>query len=184
MLKKDKTRFISYELGLLTIKAALSTRNKNYPVYESSVKADQRKEAKKIIRKTLTDLEKKYKEIPSTNEHIQYIADTAEDLTNKIGKYLYNGRFRIGIAQKLINLHLKYLWCSGVIKEPPHSPIDGIIRDEVDLKYNWIISDDIEEYKEAIESLSKISKEENETLAQWELRNFRRRDDGYPVSNK
>ena len=88
---------------------------------------------------------------------------------------MHNDRFRIGIAQKLINLHLKYLWCSGVIQEPPHCPIDGIIRDVAKLNYDWIISDNIEEYKEAIESLNKISQRKHETLAQWELREFRQR---------
>lgn len=174
---EDQKRFIVYELGLLTINATLSTRGKNNPVYESSVKSHQKSKPKKAIRNVLSDLEQKYIKSPSSEEHTKYIADTAARLTKDIGKYLHNNRFRIGIAQKLINLHLKYLWCSGVIQEPPHCPIDGIIRDAANLEYNWIISDDIEDYKAAIESLNQISQTRNETLAQWELRKFRRRDD-------
>lgn len=177
MQTEDQKRFIGYELGLLTIKAVLSTRDKNYPVYKSSVKTHQRTNAKKAIRNVLNKLEQEYSKIPSSGEHIKYITDTANSLTKEIGKYLHNSRFRIGIAQKLINLHLKYLWCSGVIQEPPHCPIDGIIRDVAQLKYDWISNDDIEDYKAAIESLNKISQRKNETLAQWELREFRRRDD-------
>jgi len=174
---EDQKRFISYELRLLTINAALSTRDKNYPIYKASVKTHQRTEPKKAIRKVLCELEEKYKKNPLPGIHIEYITETADGLTKNIGKYLHKDRFRIGIAQKLINLHLKCLWCSGVIQEPPHCPIDGIIRDIAKLKFDWIISDDIEEYKTAIESLTQIAKRKNETLAQWELREFRRRDD-------
>ena len=177
MQTENQERFIGYELGLLTIKAALSTRDKNYPIYKSSIKIHQRRKAKKSIRNVLNELEQKYKKTPSPDEHFQYITDTANRLTKEIGEYLHNDRFRIGIAQKLINLHLKYLWCSGVIQEPPHCPIDGIIRDVAKLKYDWIISDDISDYKAEIETLNKISQINNETLAQWELREFRRRDD-------
>ena len=39
------------------------------------------------------------------------------------------GRFRIGVAQKALNLYLKHLWCLDWIYEPPHCPFDnGIIR--------------------------------------------------------
>ncbi len=94
MQTEDQKRFIGYELGLLTIKAALSTRDKNYPVYKSSVKTHQRTKAKKAIRNVLTELEQKYKKIPQSHEHIKYITDTACSLTNDIGKYLHNDRFR------------------------------------------------------------------------------------------
>jgi hypothetical protein len=37
--------------------------------------------------------------------------------------------FRVGTAQKALNLYLKYLWCLGEIKTPPHCPFDrGIIQ--------------------------------------------------------
>lgn len=178
----EQKRFIGYELGLLTIKAALSTRDKNYTIYRSSIRDHQRKPVKKAIRDVLEEIEGKYESILSHDEHIQYISDTACQLTNNIGSYLHNSKFRIGIAQKLINMHLKYLWCSGVINEPPHCPIDGIIRDKVKLtypnfNYDWISSDDIKEYKSAVATLQLQAESCNETIAQWELREFRRRDD-------
>ena len=43
--------------------------------------------------------------------------------------------FNVGHAQKLINLLLKYYWCSGWLKnEPPHCPIDRIILTKAKIK--------------------------------------------------
>ncbi|MCK5385071.1 MAG: hypothetical protein KAJ29_05790 [Alphaproteobacteria bacterium] len=178
----EQKRFIGYELGLLTIKAALSTRDKNNTIYKSSVKEHQKKPAKNAIRDVLTEIEVKYETMLSEKQHVQYISDTATNLTNKIGQYLRNDEFRIGIAQKLINLHLKYLWCSNVISEPPHCPIDGIIRDKVkveypEFNYDWISSNSIDEYRLAAAILRQQAESKKQTVAQWELREFRRRDD-------
>jgi hypothetical protein len=38
---------------------------------------------------------------------------------------------RIGLAQKALNLYLKYLWCLGEIHEPPHCPLDSIVLGQV-----------------------------------------------------
>ncbi|MFY3919845.1 hypothetical protein ACOTI7_20975 [Achromobacter xylosoxidans] len=86
---------------------------------------------------------------------------------------LYKGRFRHGVAQKLVNIHLKYLWAAGVIPEPPHCPIDGIIRDLAGLKYDWTVSDSVAEYEAAIAELR--VRAQPRTLAIWELQEFRRR---------
>lgn len=41
-----KHEFLIYEIGLLSLKAALSTRAKDLPIYSSSCKESQRKEVK------------------------------------------------------------------------------------------------------------------------------------------
>lgn len=40
---------------------------------------------------------------------------------------LYDNNFKYGVAQKLLNLYLKYLWVGGYIKEPIHFPVDARI---------------------------------------------------------
>jgi len=178
----EQKRFIGYELGLLTIKAALSTRDRNYTIYKKTVKDHQRRPVKNAIRNVLTEIENKYDTMLSEEEHVQFILNTANKLTDNIGQYLRNEEFRIGITQKLINMHLKYLWCSGVVSEPPHCPIDGIIRDKVKVEYpkfnyDWISSNSIEDYTSAVATLHQQAESKSQTIAQWELREFRRRDD-------
>jgi hypothetical protein len=123
-------------------------------------------------------IETKYSENNiSEADHVTFIAKVAADLSNKLARYFHNGRFRIGVAQKLVNVHLKYLWTAGFCPEPPHCPIDGIIRDMAGIEYVWTRSDSIEEYKAAISDLKKIAETKGQTLAQCELGAFRRRDD-------
>ncbi|GEM67168.1 hypothetical protein SMI01S_07740 [Sphingobacterium mizutaii NBRC 14946 = DSM 11724] len=43
--------------------------------------------------------------------------------------FLYDNTFKYGIAQKLLNLYLKYLWVGGYIKEPVHFPVDARIQE-------------------------------------------------------
>jgi len=179
----EKKRFIIYELGLLTMKAAFSTRDNRYPIYNIEIKDQHKKPAKELFRQVLNEVETIYVESISSKDHDQYIEDTANRLSDEIGEdYLHNGRFRVGVAQKLINMHLKYLWCAGIINEPPHCPIDGRIRDIVKqdypaFDYDWISNDSIDEYKNALETINQLAINKGETYAQWELGVFRRRDD-------
>ena len=177
-MTEEKMRFLSYELGLLSFKAALSTRDKQYPVYDKETKIWQRSRAKNVLREWLVKIQEKYSGGNITElEHISFIADVANRVSIELAEYLHNRRFRVGIAQKLVNVHLKYLWTAGFCYEPPHCPIDGIIRDTAGISYIWTRSDSIEEYKKAVRELKFISAAKNLTLAQWELQTFRRRDD-------
>jgi hypothetical protein len=178
MEENDKKRFLSYELGILTLKAALSARDDKYPIYNKETKVFQRSKAKKVLRDHLAAVEARYsqKEV-SEDEHIVFITDASSELSRKLSRYLHQGRFRIGVTQKLINVHLKYLWTAGLCPEPPHCPIDGIIRDIAGIKYNWISSDSVDEYLQAIAELKKLASAKGHSLAQWELESFRRRED-------
>jgi hypothetical protein len=177
-MTNNKRRFLSYELGLLTLKAALSTRDGEYPIYDKGSKTYQRSNAKRVIRDLLAEIETKYSQNNiSEIEHVDFIAEVAANLSNKLTRYLHNGKFRVGVAQKLVNVHLKYLWTAGFCPEPLHCPIDGIIRDIAGIGYTWTQSDSIEEYKAAIADLKAIAGTKGQTLAQWELDTFRRRED-------
>lgn len=176
VIKNSKKRFLRYELGLLSIKGALSTRNSDAPVYAKEVKVYQRTREKKTFREFLDSLEYLYLKGGVTDEqHIEFIQKTADDLSIALRDKLHNGRFRIGVAQKLINLHLKYLWVAGFIEQPPHCPIDGIVRDKAMISYDWTTSDSIEAYAQAVEELREVAS--LRTLSLWELEEFRRRDE-------
>lgn len=138
----------------------------------------QRSQAKGILRERLAVIERKYsKDSIDEAEHVRFIAEVAQGLSRELARYLHNGRFRVGVAQKLVNVHLKYLWTAGFCPEPPHCPIDGIIRDAAGINYLWTRSDSIEEYQDAIAELKLVSEAKGLTLAQWELETFRRRED-------
>jgi len=150
-----------------------------------------RSEFKSRIFKQLDDVViPKYGTEVSEKEHIQNIKSLSEfgtkvgrELTGKLGAaFLRAEGYKIGIAQKLLNLHLKYLWCLGQIPEPPHCPVDALI-----LKKSkepkavlaeltpWTKINLIEEYMATIEVLRIEADKENQRLATWELAKYERR---------
>lgn len=169
-----KRDFLLYELGLLSLKAALSTRARGAPVYAQTCMKHQRGATKDGFRSVLVEILTKYSaDDLDEDRHIKFIAETAELFSERHGASLHRGRLRFGVAQKLINLHLKYLWVAGIVREPVHCPIDGIVRDLAGLQYDWTTSDSQDEYAIAIEQLKRIAG--TRSLAVWELEEFRRR---------
>jgi len=172
---EDKIDFLRYEVSILTLKAALSTRAGGLPIYSNACRDHRRAPIRNALRNELQGVEDAYSYgHVSHNDHCDYIEDLADRISNQHAESLHEGRFRYGIAQKLVNLHLKYLWSLGLIEEPPHCPLDGIVRDLANLDYDWITSDSREEYEEAIALLNELANPRS--LAVWELQEFRRRE--------
>ena len=173
-IQAAKREFLVYELGLLSLKAALSTRAWGAPIYALSCKEHQRGATKDGFRAVLDEVLTKYSGSPIGEEqHVQFIALTAARFSKEHSPSLHRGKLRFGVAQKLINLHLKYLWVAGIIDEPIHCPIDGIVRDLAGLQYDWTSSDSQDEYVNAISQLRRVALPRS--LAVWELEEFRRR---------
>lgn len=177
IIQQAKKRFLKNELVMLTMMAALATRSSEWPVYAVSSDNDGRDSVKERIRKVLVMVEEQYQHRRTEKYHIAFIADMAKEMTIDMVPYLHRGTFRIGVTQKLINMYLKYLWVVNIIPEPPHCPIDGIIRDKAGLNYNWISNDSIDDYLKAvtkIRHLAKSAKPKPLSIAQWELIEFSR----------
>jgi hypothetical protein len=85
--------------------------------------------------------------------------------------------YKYGVAQKLLNLALKYYWCLGLIKEPPHCPVDKIVIDMTVFrgKVNWTQILTEREYLDIISAIMALAEKENCSIAQWELNNYERR---------
>ncbi len=116
-------------------------------------------------------ISKYYKKKVTEDDHCHNIVKLANTLTKKFGEcgVLNGNRFRIGIAQKVLNLYLKYLWCLGYIKIPPHCPLDRRIIDLLKIPCNWTKLDDIKEYTELIECCQNLAKDQKTSIAEWEL---------------
>lgn len=85
--------------------------------------------------------------------------------------------YKYGVAQKLLNLALKYYWCLGLIKEPPHCPIDRIIISKTKYKgrINWTQILRRSEYDDVIKEVRALANEKGLSISQWELTNYNRR---------
>jgi hypothetical protein len=84
--------------------------------------------------------------------------------------------YKYGVAQKLLNLFLKYLWCLGTIAEPPQCPVDRIIIGKTRYKdKNWTEIVRRSEYEEIIEDIRRLAILEGTSIARWELSTYGRR---------
>jgi len=114
----------------------------------------------------------------SEEQHLDNILYLSEHGT-KIGKkVLRPGGYKIGVAQKLFNLQLKYLWCLGVVEKPPHCPVDRVMIEKTYLrdKVAWTKIDDIDEYVKVIEAMKDVALSSGISLAEWELSVYDRND--------
>jgi len=59
--------------------------------------------------------------------HLENIVKVRDHAMQCAGDSTLENPYNIGIAQKLLNLQLKYMWCAGYIEKPPHCPVDRII---------------------------------------------------------
>lgn len=188
----DKKQFIIEECMLFSVQAGLQTRNKNYPIYSSDksgyeahdIKYDYDNTSK--LKYEIFDFLIKYLEEIRFNGideeiHLKRISDLADTLSSKFKPVLHEGRFRIGVAQKIINLFLKYMWSMNEISLPIHCPIDGIVKSQIKRKnyalklVDWTSFDSITEYVRYIDVIRSIAEVHNMSIAEWEFHNWKRR---------
>ena len=130
----------------------------------------------KVVDYVKDNLIPQYKEALSEERHLENIRNLIE-YANKVdtGVLGKNG-YKYGIAQKLLNLALKYYWCLGEIEEPPHCPVDKIIIDQTIYRgINWTQMLSEEEYLEIISAIKTMSDQDKCSISQWELNNYVRR---------
>jgi hypothetical protein len=172
MSSKNKQSFLHYEIWILSFGGAFQRSG----VYSNATEIERtkfRKELRTYIEDTILP---QYKNAVSEEQHIANLLNIVEYST-KFKNILNNGKLNLGISQKLLNLVLKYLWCLGEIKTPPHFPVDRIIQQKIKNKplINWTGITQIEEYLKIIRLAEVLAKKEKMSLAQWELESFSRR---------
>ena len=123
------------------------------------------------FREKLVELEQAYKNRVSEDEHIQNIQAFADQLSREFPQVLANGKMRTGVAQKAVNVHLKFLWCLEWIPEPPHCPVDKVVLGAIGNTTRWTKMDGIDPYKDIIAQIREHIQNSGtgKSLAQWEL---------------
>ena len=174
----DREEFIRQEILMLVTLGALASRSGRNPTYrkkqvdEKQVEFDNAKEEfRKCLKKRLEGYGKEYRYCNVKEEdHEKNIESLASIMSHCHGGILKDGRFRIGSAQKALNLYLKYLWCLGKIDMPPHCPIDGVILEYLKCDDKWTELDCIKKYRHIIKKAKERAGAH--PLACWELTTF------------
>jgi hypothetical protein len=170
-----RSDFVISELLLLAWGASVQRSN----LYKEK---DGHTQEKNLFRECITEfLSSKviplYKNQISEEEHyknIDALIDCAEEIK---GTLLAADGYKYGVAQKLLNLTLKYYWCLGLIAEPPHCPVDRIVISETKFKNltNWTRITKKAEYQEVIEEVKRLAHSKGLSVPVWELTIYSRR---------
>lgn len=160
-----KERFLKNEFLTMSVLGALGRSN----TYSKSASEKDKSSFRNALRKKLEEIGEMYVSAISEETHCSNIKKIADDLTSNFSHCLENGRFRIGIVQKALNLYLKYLWCVNLIPMPPHCPFDSIVIGYLpeckDL--SWTSIDTIDDYERLVKAAKR--KADGEPIAEWEL---------------
>lgn len=121
-----------------------------------------------------TDIVSSYRVACTESAHLENIGRLVQKGSGFGSSILVGGQYRYGVAQKLLNLYLKYLWCMGRVVEPPHCPVDRIILAKTTLRdrLNWTKITTREQYMSAINALRQVATAQGQSLAVWELLNY------------
>jgi hypothetical protein len=172
-----RDEFFTASLMQLTIGASFR-RVKIYA--EDNVSGAERVNVRASLHRLVLSESQKYLDgtVVSNAKHTNAIVRIANELTQEHAQSLYNGRLTIGVAQKALNLYLKYLWCLDRIQPPPHCPFDSKIiakiaraTGDADWKtVRWPTIDSREEYLRLVNAARGVAGKQS--LAEWELREF------------
>lgn len=114
--------------------------------------------------------------------NVDFIVKQIINIKNKMS-HIENTIFKLSHAQKSLSVFLKYLWCYGVIVEPPICPIDAKVLGKVSVvnplfkDIIWTNLDDVITYRRILVSLMNLAKSKELTLAKWELIEFNKSRD-------
>jgi hypothetical protein len=165
LIDKRRERFLRDEFHGLTLGATTQRGN----VYPKGLTETARGAVHETLRCVIDEMSLQYASGIAESAHLANIETLASTISNKHARVVSAGRFRIGSAQKALNLFLKYLWCSGIIPTPPHCPFDARVIAKLPPadRCNWTTLDDLSQYARLVDSARKLA--DNKSLAEWEL---------------
>ena len=122
-VKIQKEKFLKNEIGTLAILGGFGRAN----IYKKGVGEEDKSDFRKFIRERFVKYGEQYLGNKSSeDEHFLNVKKFAKEVSTAYGRLLRGNRFRIGVAQKVLNLYLKYLWVIWNIKIF-HCPFDSRI---------------------------------------------------------
>jgi hypothetical protein len=165
-MNSEQFNYLRSELFSLTLMGTVQ-RGK---LYQEDSSEGERKAFRRALRLELERLAEQYREVMPERRHFANIERLAKTLSDKHPKALSGKRFRIGSAQKALNLYLKYMWCMGHIPIPPHCPFDARVLSKVPGCHDvrWTQLDSISHYEDIVHCAKATA--HGIPLAKWELR--------------
>jgi hypothetical protein len=174
----NKIEFVKKELLILAWGASVQRANlyeKKTVSNQSSMQAIQFRES--LIKFLTVKIMPQYVKGCTEEDHYRNIEGLIANAKKIDPGILGTEGYKYGIAQKLLNLALKYYWCLDLVNEPPHCPIDRLIISKTSYngKINWTQIIKRAQYEGIIRELAVLAGDEGLSIAQWELKHYSRR---------
>jgi len=171
-----KTEFIQKEIWMLTYNASFQRAK----IYKENAGEEEKKNLRTKLRFEIeNEILSDYNNDVSDEKHLENINKIKRSSEN-FSEILNNGSFSFGVAQKMLNLYLKYQWCLGRIKSiPPHFPVDRQIQEALKIPniISWTTEMNENDYMNVINIARNRLKEYNKkNIAELELYLFERRN--------
>ncbi len=151
----EQRLFLADECLWMTLLATLQRAR----AYQDRAPDDLRAGFREDLWRELKQVVEEYRDEVSEETHVRNICELSDRISRSHGTILRpdrhgGGRFRIGLAQKALNLWLKYMWCLGEIPTPPHCPFDSNIIDALPGcgHIKWTKLDSVDEYTQLARS--------------------------------
>ncbi len=175
VMKKAAKEYLREQLWIRTVDGALGRTR----IYSSKDAKREHQEYRTELRAFLEDLLSTQYALRSVteDEHLKNI-DRIQRFRGKKKGVLKGNKIPFGVAQKILNLFLKYRWVIGDIKAPTHFPVDRQIQEILDYQplVNWTGRNNEEmtraKYMKIIEHARKCS--DGQSLAEYELEEYNR----------
>ena len=182
-----KATFLNNEIWILTFGGGFQRAN----VYKEKIPELVRKGFRKALREKIEALvQENYHSKVSEEEHVKNILSVV-DFSKEKNIEGYTIPINFGVAQKLLNLYLKYLWCSDKLETTPvHFPVDRLVQEILNKEAKeaeipkrklkaWTQFEDEKGYLEVIRFAEEVrensAKFQDVPLAEMELEIFNRR---------
>jgi len=136
-------------------------------IYVDGVTDSQKQPFKESFKTELGRIEPAYANTVDDETHVQNIQSFAASLSQQFQDMFRDQHVKIGVAQKGVNLFLKYMWSLDRIPEPPHCPIDAIVLRAIGNDAKWTQLDSVEIYTKIIDECRQTAG--TQSLSQWEL---------------
>jgi hypothetical protein len=172
MTTKDAKTFLMEQLWSNTFAASFQRAY----VYNGEPKDIEKLALKEALRNRIEAISKdEYSNVSrqvSDSQHILNIQSVIKT-SRKFGAILNGEEIKFGVAQKLLNLYLKYVWLMFDKPTSSHFPVDRMIQVALGIKEKDIVSWTIDLDEKSYMNIIKIARNKlnpNESLAEFELR--------------
>lgn len=165
----ERKAFLDAQIFCMSL---MATVQRNRYVYRRGASDWSKRMFRAELRYELERIVKQYNESTTETQHMQNIVSLAERISASSRDALQKEGFRIGAAQKILNLYLKYMWCLGQLPlVPPHCPFDALVLKGIGCgNESWTEATQIEQYVEWVQKAE--VKANGLSLAEWELREY------------